>query len=89
MVRCDNATRFPVLSLLVARAEYSDCAGFEGGASLAFVNRNLPVPEVTVARRGGGGDGGGDGGGGWCNITAQDTRTRVSSSGGSNIAAKT
>ncbi len=50
-VICGNA-RFTVLTERLIRMEWSEKASFEDHATLAIVNRNLPVPKFTVQRKG-------------------------------------
>ena len=52
IVTAGNA-RFTVLTDRLIRMEWSPSGRFEDHATLAVVNRNLPVPEFTVQRRGG------------------------------------
>ncbi|MBR0501085.1 MAG: DUF5110 domain-containing protein [Bacteroidales bacterium] len=52
IVTAGNA-RFTVLTDRLIRMEWSPSGRFEDHATLAIVNRNLPVPEFKVQRRGG------------------------------------
>ena len=45
--------RFTVLTPQLIRMEYSNTAQFEDRATLAFLNRNVPVPEFTNSISGG------------------------------------
>ena len=51
IVVCGNA-RFTVLTSRMIRMEWSPNARFEDRASLAIVNRCLPVPEYSVKKKG-------------------------------------
>ncbi len=51
VVLCGNA-RFTVLTSRMIRMEWSPEAKFEDRASLAIVNRNLPVPDYSVQKKG-------------------------------------
>ena len=51
VVTCGNA-RFTVLTDRMIRMEWSEDACFEDRASLAIIERNLPVPEYCVERNG-------------------------------------
>ena len=44
--------RFTVLTDRLVRMEWAEDGVFEDRATLAFVNRNLPVPKFTVTRKG-------------------------------------
>ena len=52
VVEAGNA-RFTVLTDRLIRMEWSEDGVFEDRASLAIVNRNLPVPSFSVSRSGG------------------------------------
>eukprot|EP01046_Picozoa_sp_COSAG06_P015363 COSAG06_NODE_980_length_11224_cov_324.998382_8_plen_302_part_00 len=59
VVLCDASTRLTLLSPLLVRAEHAATAArFEDRASLAFVNRRLPVPAHTLKNTSA-----------WCNVT--------------------
>ena len=49
----EGNARFTVLTDRLVRMEWSADGKFEDRASLAIVNRNLPVPAFTVSRKGG------------------------------------
>ena len=51
VVICGNA-RFTVLTSRMIRMEWSPSASFEDRASLAIVNRKLPVPDYSVQKKG-------------------------------------
>lgn len=52
-VVCGNA-RFTVLTDRLIRMEWDEKGVFEDNASLAIINRRLPVPKFKVSRAGGG-----------------------------------
>ena len=52
VVRFENA-RFTVLTDRLIRMEWAEDGVFEDRASLAIVNRNLPVPKFTINEKGG------------------------------------
>eukprot|EP01050_Picozoa_sp_SAG11_P023065 SAG11_NODE_4529_length_1863_cov_2.274376_2_plen_301_part_00 len=68
IVLCDAHTRLTVLSSLLVRTERkAEGSRFEDRASLAFVNRRLPVPAHTLQNTSV-----------WCNVTLQETGLVVS-----------
>ena len=67
VVLCSASTRLTLLSPLLVRAEHDAASRFEDRASLAFVNRRLPVPEHTVRNTSA-----------WCNVTFVDGGVTVS-----------
>jgi hypothetical protein len=67
VVLCSASTRLTLLSPLLVRAEHHAASQFEDRASLAFVNRRLPVPAHTVRNTSA-----------WCNITLTDSDITVS-----------
>ena len=68
LVRCDRFARFSVLSPLLVRAEFAPRGdgAFEDRATLAFVNRKLPVPRFEVTNTSG-----------WCNVTVLESGLHV------------
>lgn len=76
-VRCDTHSRITLLSPLLVRAEFSSKGLFEDRASLAFVNRRLPVPAHTVANSSE-----------WCNLTLTASGNTVAyrKAGGASLA---
>ena len=81
MVHCDRFSRFSVISPVLIRAEFAPAGdgAFEDRATLAFVNRRLPVPAFTVHNASG-----------WCNVTIAASgvqmayRTAAATPGGHN-----
>ena len=49
----EGNARFTILTDRLVRMEWAPDAKFEDNASLAIVNRDLPVPAFTVSRSGG------------------------------------
>lgn len=64
----ENRVRFTVLTDRLIRMEYDLSNKFEDRATLAFVNRNLPVPHYTVDKKDG-----------WLNITTDKLKLMYNS----------
>lgn len=67
LIFCDSTSRITALSPLLLRVELSLAGSFEDRASLAFVNRRLPVPRFSVQNATD-----------WCNISLLQTGMTLS-----------
>lgn len=67
LVFCDPTSRVTVLAPLLVRVETSLSGSFEDRASLAFINRRLPVPDFSVRNTTD-----------WCNISLSQSGMTVS-----------